>query len=399
MENITSAYFDYPLVRRGTGCAKWDTFDKIYGREDLIHAGCADMDFRSSPAVIAELTAAAQHGTYGYTDLQESFYEGIMQWYQRRHHLQLQREAIVFTPRINIACGLCIEALTRPGDKVILSAPAYPPLAQAAEDNGRFVLTAGIKEQDDRYVLDLEGLEKQMDDKCKFMILVNPHNPTTRAWSYEELDAICDFCLKHDLYLFVDEIHCDFLKAGCTFHSILECRDKIRDKLILASSPAKTFNVMGALVAFLYMENAELRARFHREIQRIGEHNPTLFANALMRVAYQQGEEYVNELNRYIDVNENYLRAEFMRLFPELVIKPREGTYLLWMDFTKCFASEQELSDFFINEARVEVYFGSHFAPEFAGFVRFNMAAPMATMQEVISRIEEALHRRAGAQS
>lgn len=385
--------FDRVIVRRGTDCAKWDTFDKIYGGTDLIHVGCADMDFQSPPEICEELKKAVEHGVFGYTDLSDKFYSGICSWYHSRHQIEVKPEEIIFTPRINIACGLCIEALTRPGDKVILNAPAYPPLCQAAEDNGRVVIETPLKVAGDSFELDLEALEKEVDDKTHFMVLVNPHNPTTRCWTLTELQAVADFCVRHDLYLFCDEIHGDFVKQGCTFHSILECSGPIRERLIVASSPAKTFNVMGCLVAYLIIRNPKLKAAFYREIQRVGEHNPSLFANAVMRVAYQQCAWYVDEVNAYIDGNEAYIRQEFMRLFPKLEIKRREGTYLLWMDFNPVFESEKDMLAYFIDEARVEIYPGSHFGRAFSGYVRFNLAEARPLLEEIVRRMEAALKR------
>ncbi len=383
--------FDTPVVRRGTDCAKWDTFDKIYGGTDLIHVGCADMDFKSPPEVCQAFADAAAHGVFGYTDLSDDFYTGVASWYQRRHQVKIGTDEIMFTPRINIACGLCIEALTRPGDEVILNAPAYPPLAQAAQDNGRFIIETPFREEGDSFVLDLESLEAKVSAKTKFMILVNPHNPTTRCWTVTELQQIADFCVRHDLYLFCDEIHADFIKAGCSFHSILEISDPaFQSRLIVANSPAKTFNVMGALAAYLIIRNPKLRQAFYREMQRIGEHNPSLFANAVLKTVYQHCEYYVAEVNAYIDQNELFIRKEFARLFPGLEIKRREGTYLLWMDFRKVFASEEQMFDFFLNQARVEVYPGSHFGRSFSGFMRFNLAESRSTLQEIIERIEKA---------
>lgn len=383
--------FDTPVVRRGTDCAKWDTFDRIYGDKTLIHLGCADMDFKSPEPILEVFRNCVEHGVFGYTDVCDDFYTGIVDWYQKRHQLEVRPEEILFTPRINIACGLCIEALTRPGDRVVLNAPAYPPLAQAAVDNGRFLVEAPLVEDGDSYRFDMEALEKSLDEKTRFMILVNPHNPTTRLWTYEELKEIAALCARHELYLFCDEIHGDFVRKGAAFHSMLECRDIIGDRLIVASSPAKTFNVMGALVAYLIVPNPKLRQAFTREIQRIGEHNPTVFANALMHVAYQKCAPYIDELNRYIDGNEAYIRREFTRLFPKVVIKRREGTYLLWMDFRQVFASEEELMDFFLKKAHVEVYPGSHFGENFKGFVRLVLGTSRCTLEETVKRLEEAL--------
>lgn len=382
--------FDEVINRRNTDCAKWDTFDKIYADKSLIHLGCADMDFRAPEPVRAALREVIDHGIFGYTDIGSDFYLGVRQWYRKRHRLEISAEEIVFTPRINFACGLCIEAFTHPGDRVVLNAPSYPPLKQAAEDNGRFVIEAPLVEDGDSYRFELQALESEIDERTRMLILVNPHNPTTRCWTVAELQEIAELCLRHNLILFADEIHCDFVKKGCTFHSVLELQGPIRDLLILASSPAKAFNTMGTHAAYLIIPNPQLRSGFVRQITRVGEASPNIFANAVMRAAYQKCAPYIDELNFYIDANEHYLKTEFSRLFPGLCVKRREGTYLLWLDFRQVFASEDEMVDFFLRRAHVELYPGSHFGRQFTGFARVVLATSRLTLEEVVRRVEKA---------
>lgn len=383
--------FDEVIDRHHTDCYKWDGLDKVYGDSTLIHLGCADMDFRAPEPVRAALREVIDHGIFGYTYTGCEFYQGIRLWYRKRHHLEISADAIVFTPRINFACGLCIEAFTHPGDKVVLNAPSYPPLKQAAEDNGRFVIEAPLVEEGDSYRFDLQALEAEIDERTRMLILVNPHNPTTRCWTLEELQDIAELCLRHNLILFADEIHCDFVRKGCAFHSVLELQGAICDRLILASSPAKAFNTMGTHAAYLIIPNPELRAGFVRQINRVGESSPNIFANAVMKAAYQQCAPYIDELNVYIDANEQYLRTEFARLFPALRVKRREGTFLLWLDFRQVFADESEMMDFFVRKAQVELYPGSHFGRQFTGFARVVLATSLLTLQEVVRRVEQAL--------
>lgn len=381
------ASFDDVVERRGTRCAKWDTFDQIYKIPDLIHVGCADMDFRAPEPLLKRLHELCDHGIFGYSDLFADFYEAIKRFYRVHHHLELNEEHIVFCPRINIACGLCAEAFTRPYDEVLIHTPSYSPLRQAIEENGRHLVTVPLLYQDGEYQLTREALEKAVSPRTRMLILVNPHNPTTRVFSKDELTLIAEFCEEHDLLIFADEIHSDLLPVGAKFTSVLELEPRFLERIIMASSPAKTFNMPGLVGSFLVIPNKKLRSRFKDEISRIGEHNPNAFFNAAAISAYTECDQYLEDLRHYLDQSEQYLRAELQDIFPECHICKREGTYLLWIDFTKCFASADEMRHFFFDEARVAVYMGEQFGPHFERFVRFNMAAPRATLEEVIKRL------------
>lgn len=384
--------FDLINSRHHTESCKWDVPEHKaiveHCNEEFIELGCADTDFKSPPEIIDELKSVLDKGIFGYTFVGDHFAKNVCQWFQKRHNTTLDPESIVYTPRINIACSLCVEAFTRPGDKIILNAPFYPPLYQASVDNGRFIVAPELKQENDRFVLDFDKLEKSVDDRTKMFIFVSPHNPTTRIWSKEELEQVADFCVRHNLILFVDEIHADFFSKGHKFISFAELSGPIEDQLIIANSPAKTFNVMGCIVAYLIIKNPKLRKAFSREMDRVGECNPNIFANALMKVAYTKCDYYIDDVNEYIDQNEAYLLEELPKIFPKAKIIPREGTYLLWVDFRDEFASEKEMMDFFINKAHVGVHEGSHFGASFAGFVRINMACPKATLERVIERFK-----------
>lgn len=385
--------FDFSQVinRRDTDSYKWDAADREVGNTDTIQMGCADMDFKCPPEIIAELQKVLDHGVLGYATLCKQYQEGIVNWYQKRHQVSLQPEWILYVPRIVVACSVLVNFFSQKGDKVILNSPYYPPLNDVTSDSYREVIDPPLSEKDGRYVMDLEALEKQVDEHTKLMILVSPHNPTTRIWTQAELQAVADFCVKHDLLLFVDEIHADFARKGQHFVSTAALTGPIRDRLIIVNAPAKTFNVMGCAMSYLIIPNEDLRKRFEHALNAAGETDANAFGNAMMRVAYQQCEYYIDEANEYIDGNEDYLRQELQSLFPAAVIKPREGTYLLWIDFTKVFASEEACKDFFVNKAKVSVLMGSHFGPHFDGFVRINMGCPRATLEEVVRRVRTAL--------
>lgn len=381
--------FDKIIDRRGSDCAKWDTFDKIYNNvDDLIHMGCADSDFQSPKEIIEELTKTVNHGVFGYTDLADEFYNGIISWQKEQNNIEVKREDIVFCPRINISCGLCVEAFSKKGDEIIINSPVYPPLKDAVVLNERIIKEVPLVLNEDSFVFDFDALEQAITDKTKMFILVSPHNPTSRVWTNSELEKIADICVKHNIILYVDEIHSDLLKCGVKFTSSLALKGLIEEKLIMTHSVAKTFNVPGAIISYLIIKNPKLKDALQDQITRIGMNNPNVFANAIMRVAFQKCAYYVDEIKQYIDANEEYFVGELKEIFPKAKFIKREGTYLLFVSF-KDVAPEDKIFDFFLKKAKVEFYRGSHFGKEFEGYMRINIAAPRETLRKAIKRIKD----------
>lgn len=382
--------FDEVINRVDSDSFKWDAANRALGSNDYIQMGCADMDFKAPVEIIEELKKAVEFGIFGYVTQSKTFEEGIIKWYQERHGVEIAKQSIVYTPKVVIAASLCVEAFSRPGDSIILNSPYYPPLDEVSLANGRRVIEPPLEEREGRYVMNLEKLETLIDSKTKIMILVSPHNPTTRIWTQEELEQIADFCVRHKIILFVDEIHSDFVKSGHKFISMAAIKGPIQDLLVLANAPSKTFNVMGCQISYLIIPNAKLRAAMSTELDRIAAYDANTFGNALMKVAYQKCAYYIDELNSYIDGNEEFMRTNFKRVLPKAIIKEREGTFLLWVDFNEQFSSEAQMMSFF-RKAKINFLPGSHFGPHFHNFARINIGCPRATLQEVINRIEQAL--------
>ncbi len=383
--------FDKKIDRRGTNSFKWDGLDQIYSDvEDLIHMGCADSDFEVAKEIKEELFKTVEHGIFGYTFLSDDFFNGIIRWQKVRHNVDVKKEDIVFCPRINISCGLCVEAFSKEGDEILINSPLYPPLKEAVVLNKRKLIEIPLVLKEDSFVFDFDAFEKAITDKTKIFILVSPHNPTTRVWSEDELNKIADICIRHNIILYVDEIHADFIKKGITFTSSLALKGLIENNLIMTSSIAKTFNVPGAVISYLIIKNKELRDKVIAEINRVGMTCPNIFANAIMKVAYQKCDYYVDEINAYIDQNEKYFCKELQELFPKAKIIKREGSFLLFVSF-KDVCDEDKIFNFFLKEAHVALYRGSQFSEDFKGYIRINIATPRATLEEVIRRIKKAL--------
>ena len=373
--------FDEWNERRNTNCGKWDTMDKKYQKEGMLHLGVADMDFRSPKQIIDAFQDILDKGIFGYTDLSDRFYENIREWMRQKHQAEVSREEIVFCPRINVSSSICVETFTEEMDEVIINTPAYGPLYQAVVKNHRKVVESPLILENGSYKIDFAHLESVVTDKTKMFILCSPHNPVGRVWTREELEEVGAFCKKHDLLLFVDEIHGDIVAEGVTFTTALTLSETVRERLIVATSLTKTFNVPGVIVSYMIVPDEEIRSRIAQTIDRIGMHNPTIFAVAAVEHGYMECEEWYRQMLAYVNENETFTREFFAEHFPEFEILERQGTYLLWISYEKLGITEEELEKWFLEKANVSVYMGSVFGNEGRGFIRLNIASPSFLQQ------------------
>ena len=379
--------FDEWNERRNTNCGKWDTMDKKYQKEGMLHLGVADMDFQSPKQIIDAFQDILDKGIFGYTDLSDRFYENIREWMRQKHQAEVSREEIVFCPRINVSSSICVETFTEEMNEVIINTPAYGPLYQAVVKNHRKVVESPLILENGSYKIDFAHLESVVTDKTKMFILCSPHNPVGRVWTREELEEVGAFCKKHDLLLFVDEIHGDIVAEGVTFTTALTLSETVRERLIVATSLTKTFNVPGVIVSYMIVPDEEIRSRIAQTIDRIGMHNPTIFAVAAVEHGYMECEEWYRQMLAYVNENETFTREFFAEHFPEFEILERQGTYLLWISYEKLGITEEELEKWFLEKANVSVYMGSVFGNQGRGFIRLNIASPRTMLKEAYERM------------
>ncbi|WP_029450673.1 MalY/PatB family protein [Clostridium algidicarnis] len=385
-----NSLFDEIINRRGTNCGRWDTMDTLYKDPEIIHMGVADMDFKSPPAIIKGFKEIIDQGVFGYTDLSEGLFNSIQRWYIKQYEIEIPKEWIVFCPRINISSSLCVSIFSNEGDDVIINTPAYGPLQNSITKNNRNKVFSNLKLEDDLYVIDWPDMNKKVSNKTKMMILCNPHNPTGRVWNKKELVEISDFCIEKDILLYCDEIHGDITANGIKHTTMINLSDELNERLIVAGSMTKTFNIPGVIVSFLIIPNKQLRDKVKEEIDRIGMHNPSIFAVKAVEEAYNNCDEWYEEMKEYIDGNDDLVRRFLSEKFPEFKVMPRQGTYLLWINYSKSGKTSKEIETWFLEKAKVSVYMGDVFGQGGDGFFRFNLASSKLIIQEVLNRMEEA---------
>lgn len=384
--------FDEQIDRRNTNSAKFDEMDALFG-SDVIHLGVADMDYRSPKPIIEAMQNIVEKGVFGYTIWPENYEELVSQWMKRRYGQETKNEWVVFSPRINMALNMAVETFTNEGDGIVLHTPAYTALQNAVEKYHRVMIESPLVLENGRYKMDFQQLRRNLDEKkaqgvcAKIMLLCNPHNPTGRVWEIEELRQVVDVCKEYDLLLISDEIHEDFVKKGHKFVSCLRFQEDLQGRMIVCNSITKTFNVPGVILSNLLIPDQGIRERMKETMDRWGLHNPNIFAAGIMEAAYTQCDEWIEQVNTYLDENYEFLKKYLEKNMPELEVIPSEGTYMAWVQTEKLQISPEELEKFFIEDAKVSVYMGSRYGKHTDSFIRINIATSRSYLQEALERI------------
>ena len=380
--------FDTIVLRRGTNSYKWDTPKE----KNVLPMWVADMDFRTAPAIVEALQRRVAHGIFGYTKVPETYYDAVVRWFESRHRWQIDTRWIIYTSGVVPALSAIIKALTAPGDKVIVQTPAYNCFYSSIRNDGCFLSANNLAYRDGRYTIDFDDLEaKAADPKAKLLLLCNPHNPVGRVWTPEELRRIGDICLRRDILVVADEIHCELVMPGFRYTPFASLSEEFARRSVTCASPSKAFNLAGVQVANIFAADAGLRERIARslEINETGMISP--FAIEALTAAYTDGAEWLDALNGYLWENYLFLRDYFARHLPQFPVLPLEGTYLVWADCRAAGLSSDTLTRRLLDEGRLHVNSGSMYGAAGEGFIRLNIACPRKLLAEGLDRLKRVL--------
>ena len=373
--------FDEIVVRRGTNCVKWDES----GDPDMIPMWVADMDFRVAPAIQKALEKRVAHGVFGYNIVPESYYEAVISWFRRRHRWTIERSSILYTTAVVPAMSCVIKALTMPGEKVLILSPAYNCFFSSIKNNGCEVLESPLMAMFSSFEVDWDDFEaKCADEKTTLFLLCNPHNPCGRVWRRDELQKMYNICRKYDVKVVSDEIHCELIMPDQRFFSF----GIITDDCVVMNSPSKNFNTAGLQIANIIAPNPAWRRRIDRaiNINEVCDVNP--FGIVALEAAYNESEDWLDELNQYLWQNYLALRDFFAERLPQLKVTRLEGTYLVWVDHRALGISTDEYFRRLLNEAHVRVSPGTMYGPPTGeGYIRINIACPRSQLMEALERI------------
>lgn len=387
--------FDTPIDRTHTWSIKHD-FKKENGKaDDILPLWVADMDFRSPDSVVEALKKAVDHGIFGYSRADESYFDAVATWYQKRHHLTLQPEWMTCTPGIVFALSIAVRAFTQEGDAVLIQPPVYHPFSRAILRNKRTLVENPLVLKDGHYEMDLEELEqKVLDEHVKLMILCNPHNPVGRVWTREELTALADICLRHHVYVISDEIHGDFVWQGHEQTPYASISEEACLHSMMCTAPSKTFNLAGMATSNLFIPDPEMRRKFRSELLDVGQENMNRLGLFACRAAYEGGGEWLDQLIGYLAGNLALVRDFCKNRVPQIQLVEPEGTYLAWLDCRELGMADDELMAFFSNEAKVWLDPGTHSGEQGSGFMRFNLGSSRSVIAQALDQIEAAWKKR-----
>lgn len=363
--------FDEITLRRGSNSYKWDTA----ADSEVLPMWVADMDFRTAPPVINALANRVQHGIFGYTKVPQTYYDATISWFGRRHHFNIQKEWILFTSGVVPALSAVIKALTQPGDKVLVQTPVYNCFFSSIRNDQCEMVSNQLVYKNNRYTIDFDDLEeKAADPKVTLMLLCSPHNPVGRVWTRDELTRIGEICLRNGVVVVSDEIHCDLVYPGHTHISFASISDEFLQNSVTCTAPSKTFNLAGIQVANIIVADEEKRKKIDKalNVNEVCEINA--FAVEALIAAYNDGEEWLEELKLYLQDNYDLLTDFFRTCFPHLPVLPLEATYLVWVDCSAIGRSSKEIVDELLDREKLWLNEGTMYGEAGEGFIRINIA-------------------------
>ena len=378
--------FDERIDRHSTGCVKWD----MAPDKDVLPLWVADMDFRAAPAILEAVKKRAEHGVFGYTVVEDDYYDAVISWFHRRHQWNIERDEILYTTGVVPAMSVAIKALTMPSEKVVILSPDYNCFFSSVRNNGCEVVEAVLVKAGSRFSVDWQDFEaKCADEKTTVFLLCNPHNPTGRVWTKEELERMNDICLRHHVKVVSDEIHCELVMPGHVFQPFAAVSEACRQNSVILNSPSKSFNIAGLQVANIICSQPEWRRRLDRaiNINEVCDLNP--FGPVALKAAYNESEDWIDELNQYLWGNYQALCVFAKEHLPQWNVCTLEGTYLPWIDITATGMMSQEYSDRLLSEAKVWVNPGTMYGAQSGeGYIRMNIACPRSLLMEALQRCE-----------
>ncbi|HHX67645.1 MAG: MalY/PatB family protein [Miniphocaeibacter sp.] len=380
--------FDEIVHRKGTDCIKWDQLQKKYGDSSILPFWIADMDFFVPKAIVSGIKNRASHPTYGYSFASDKYYSNFIGWNERRNGLPIKREEIISVPGIVCAYSFIIYGLIGSKGKIMFNTPIYDPFFKVTEEHGCEVVTSSLKKKDGIYQIDWEDIEKKFKDGVDLFVLCNPHNPTGRVWTYEELERLGNLCIKYKVPIFSDDIHSDLVFEGNKYIPIISISEEIKQNTIMAMAPSKTFNLAGLKSSYLIISNEDLRQKISTAIEKFHV-GVNLFGLKSSEIAYEFGEEWLEELCSYLKKNAEFVVDYCEKRLPRVKAYVPEGTYLMWLDFSDYELSQNELMRKLVEDSGVALNDGSNYGKEGEGFVRLNIATPKAMLKKGLDLISK----------
>lgn len=392
MHEVTIFDFDRVVDRHGSWCTQWDFVADRFGQPDLLPFTISDMDIPTAPVVIAELQQRVAHGILGYSRWQHAdFLDAISDWYQQRFAVSVDRQQIVYGPSVIYMVAQMIRRWSQPGDGVVIHTPAYDAFYKVIAGNQRDVLALPLHRHLGEWQCDMNALEALLaQEKCKILLLCNPHNPTGKVWSRAELETISALCARHQVRVISDEIHMDMLMSAVKH---IPWSSVGQGRWALFTSASKSFNIPALTGAYGFIsEESDRQAWFQALKNADGLSSPAVLAVAAHIAAYRHGAAWLDALREYLRANLHHVAARLNAAFPQLQWQPPQATYLAWIDLNPLHIDGNQLQRVLIEQQKVAIMAGETYGAEGAGWIRFNVGCPRSKVDDGLDRLITALH-------
>lgn len=387
--------FDKIIDRRNSGDLKHEVLLERYGRDDLLPLWVADMDFETPPFITEALRQRLDHSLFGYTVTPKALWDTIIRWTYDHHQWEVRREWLTYIPGIVKGIGMAVNVFSHEGDKVIIQPPVYHPFRITPQGNGREVVYNPLRRlSDGNYEMDFEQLEQVTDERCKILILSNPHNPAGICWKEETLRRLAHFCLEHHILVLSDEIHSDMALFGNRHIPFATVSEEAAQCSITFGAPSKTFNIAGIVSSYAIVPNPTLRRRFYTWLEANEFNDPPLFSPIATIAAFQHGEEWRQQMLAYVEENIRFVENYFQQHLPQIKPLRPQASFLVWLDCRELGLSHNRLLDLFINHARLALNDGVMFGPGGEGFMRMNVGTPRSTLLQALQQLVTAYTKR-----
>lgn len=384
--------FDTVIDRHGTDAVKIEALVEHFGRKDLIPLWVADMDFKTPEVVRTALSNCLDIGIYGYSSTPESYYASILKWEKDINDLHLRRKEICYIPGIVRGISFALQCFTSPGDPIIIQPPVYMPFERLVRENGRKLVENPLVYVDGNYSMDFDNFEELCrTEKPRMFILCNPHNPSGRVWDRESLSNIAEICRKYGVLVVSDEIHGDMPLFGNRFHSFSGVSDSAAEVSITFKAPSKTFNIAGFMSSYAIVKNESVRERFFKYLSSNEFDAPPLVAAVATHEAYERARDWRNEMLKYIEGNVRFVSEYLERNIPRIRPVIPQASFLIWLDCKELHLSHNDLTDLFINKARLALNDGADFGTGGDGFMRLNVGCPRSILETALNQLKIAL--------
>ena len=382
--------FDEVIDREKNRSAKYDEREKKFGTRDVIPMWIADMDFRTAQPIIDAAKKKAEEGIWGYTSRPASYYEAVCGWQKRRNGWDVDPKMISFAVGVVPAMSSMVNVFTKPEDKVLIQTPVYSEFYDVTESWGRQVVESPLKEKDGVWSIDWEDFEKKAGE-AKMFFLCNPHNPLGIVWSREDLTRMCEICIRHQVLIVSDEIHSDLIFHGKKHIPTATLSEEIAAHVITCTSGTKTFNLAGIQAAAIVFPNQELKGVYDRFWVNLDIHRNNAFSSVIMETAFNEGEEWLEQLLEYISGNFDFIREYCREHIPQIKPNLPDATYLVWLDCREPGMSNEELKNFMIHKAGLGLNEGWSFGRSLSGYMRLNAACPRSVIEKALKQLEAAV--------